>query len=114
MKHVNVKPFTDELTELQDYLQRHWFVRINEQEGLQFNALMEALAKVNNDLWKIEDEVRIRMKKFSLEGKDHKDTERLAEIALLVPELNDKRGDLVQEINRMFGVAEQEKIYVAK
>lgn len=111
MKHVNIKPFQDEHIELQTYLQLHWFIQfapVDDPKGIKFDVLTTELQEVNNNLWKLEDEIRLRAKQTPI------DKERLLEIALLVPKLNDQRSDLVQKINKLFFVAEQEKIYLAQ
>lgn len=107
LKHINVKPFNDEIMEIQDYLQKNWFTLIAFDKGSQFDELWKKLSAVNSELWKIEDEVRLRARETPL------NKERLVEIALLVPVKNDLRAKIVQEINRLFQVAEQEKVYIS-
>ena len=106
-KNVNTKPFEDEINELQTYLDVHYFNKINEETGEKYNQLFQQLKDVNNDLWRIEDEVRIQIRKPSL------DRVRLVEIAIAVPTANDKRMALVQEINRLFNLDVKEKVYIA-
>ena len=107
LKHINVKPFTDEIEEIQDYLQKNWFIKIEFDKGAQYDELWKKLSAINNELWKIEDEVRLRARESVL------NKERLVEIALTIPVKNDLRAKIVQEINRLFQVAEQEKVYIA-
>lgn len=107
LKHINVKPFTDEIAEIQDYLDKNWFTRIDFAVGAQFDSLWKRLSEINTDLWKVEDEVRLRAREKPLNEK------RLVEIALYIPIQNDLRAKVVQEINRLFLVAEQEKVYIS-
>lgn len=115
LKHVDVKPFSDENNEIQSYLQKNFFYQLNEEKGAKFDELLKKLQEVNHSLWKIEDEVRIYVRKDDArEAIDGDQQERLSEIALTIPRLNDKRSDLVQEINAIFGLAGREKVYIAK
>lgn len=107
LKHINVKPFVDEIGEIQDYLEKNWFITIDFDKGAQFDHLFKMLQSINTELWKVEDEVRLRAKEKTL-NKD-----RLVEIALYIPVQNDLRAKTVQEINRLFLVAEQEKVYIS-
>jgi hypothetical protein len=104
---MNVKPFSDEIYELQVYLDVHYYHLLTDEPGAKVNELYQKLARVNRELWKIEDEVRLRVNENPL-NKD-----RLVEIALLIPKLNDQRADLVQQINVVFQqVPQPEKIYI--
>lgn len=110
IKKVNTKGFTDEVNEIQEYLDKNWYFKLREEQGTHLNTLFQKLSDINNTLWKLEDEIRLRATK-PIEGENK---ERICQIALLVPEWNDKRADAVQEINRLFLVVETEKIYLAK
>ena len=46
-----------------------------------------------------------------MRGTPTTDKNRLAELAKLIPELNDHRAALVQRVNGLFRVAQAEKIY---
>lgn len=67
-----------------------------------YEEAAQGLAEVNRKLWQAEDEVR---------QLPRTERDRLAELAKLIPELNDRRADLVQRVNRLFHVSRVEKIY---
>ena len=108
LKKINTKPFTDELNDIQEYLEKNWYFKLNETEGATNDALIKQLQVVNGELWKIEDEIRLRMS-----NDQNRDVPREADIARIIPTLNDKRAKLVQDINAIFQCATVEKVYVA-
>lgn len=112
LKNMNIKPFTDEISELQTYLDVHYFHKITEETGEKYNGLFGSLARLNRDMWKLEDEVRIRTAD-TYEHKGPDNDARLLVIVRLIPQLNDKRAALVQEVNSLFSIHQQEKIYIA-
>lgn len=108
LKHINTKPYSDEINLIQNYLEKEWFYKIVPNIGAQYNQLYFKLKDINSQLWRLEDEIRIR----STEPSPDKD--RIVEIAMLIPKLNDERAGLVQEINGLFRVRGQEKVYLTK
>ena len=72
------------------------------EEELKMIEAARELADVNRKLWDAEDEVRELPRSAQ---------ERLAELAKWIPELNDRRADLVQRVNRLFAVSQTEKLY---
>jgi hypothetical protein len=104
---INIKHFTDEQNEIQDYLAREYFSHIGTTTGELYNQLFIKLKEVNATLWRLEDEIRIQMKLVP------QNKERLAELGPLICDHNDQRMRLVQEINKLFGITQQEKVYVA-
>lgn len=108
LKRLNIKPFRNELEELQEYLERNWFIRLSEEDGRHYNELCVKMGDVNNQLWKLEDEKRLRIKQNTA------DLQREFDMSRSVTKLNDDRADLVNEINKLFMVVEQEKIYLAQ
>lgn len=100
-QQLDVAHFKEELelieTALSDWLQKG--------AGADRKLLADAekeLAAVNQKLWHAEDEVR---------QTPRSERDRLAELAKLIPELNDYRALLVHRVNRVFRVAQAEKIY---
>lgn len=67
-----------------------------------YDEATQELADVNRKLWQAEDEVR---------QLPRSERDRLADLAKLIPELNDRRADLVQRVNRLFRVSHAEKMY---
>jgi len=108
LKHINVKPFTDEINELQTYLDVHFYHKISEENGQRLNVLYADLAALNGKLWKLEDEARIRR------VEQPRPVERLADMRDLTTDLNDARAMLVQQVNALFTISEPEKVYIAQ
>lgn len=105
-KEVNSSSFQAEKTELEEHL-RQWDQTLKEswpdetvwyEIGQQRNALVA----INSLLWEAEDLVRelsdLEMSKLAL-------------LAKRIAKLNDGRAKAVQEIAKLYGVEEQEKIY---
>ena len=100
-RQVGVSHFEEELKMI-DAALADWF---GKNPGADRRAYEEAaleLAEVNGKLWEAEDEVRA----LARNAKD-----RLAELAKWIPELNDRRAELVQRVNRLFDVSQTEKLY---
>ena len=100
-RKVGVGHFQKEL-ELIEAALAEWF---RKSAGADQGACDEAtggMAEVNQKLWHAEDEVRALTRS---------ERDRLAELAKLIPELNDRRAELVQQVNRVFGVDQVEKLY---
>lgn len=100
-KKVNVRHFQKEL-ELIEAALGEWFRKSAGADRSAYDAATQGLAEVNQKLWHAEDEVR------ALDGHQR---DRLAELAKLIPALNDRRAELVREVNRVFGVDQVEKLY---
>ena len=131
-KGVNVKPFVDENNALQEYLEKNWLLLTQKSMQDPYDRLWAALKEVNKRLWDLEDEIRLLKSSLTkLPGVHQSQMSaremaclisgniqniscmRIIEIGLLVPELNDRRAQLVQELNALFGIRTQEKLYVA-
>ena len=100
-KQVDVTHFQQELEMIEAAL-ADWFAK---HVGADRSACEEAtrgLADINQQLWHAEDEVR---------ALPRSERERLAELAKLIPALNDGRAALVQQVNRLFRVGQVEKLY---
>lgn len=100
-KKVSVAHFQKEL-ELIEAALADWFRRSSGADRSAYDAATRGLAEVNQKLWHAEDEVR---------GLDGNQRDRLAELAKLIPALNDHRAELVRQVNRVFGVDQVEKLY---
>lgn len=100
-RRVSIAHFEEELKMIETALGQ-WFTRNVGADRRAFDAAAKELAEVNGKLWAAEDEVRA----LPPEARD-----RLAELAKLIPELNDLRASLVQRVNQLFRVDQTEKLY---
>ena len=108
---VDARHFAEEHKALQVYLEENWFSSGQPDWTEEFAACTSELARVNQALWHLEDEIR-HLKSLAPEERQPK-TERLVTIALAIPELNDERARIVSKIDTLFGVRAQEKLYRA-
>lgn len=100
-KQVDVGHFQEELRQIEAALDE-WFRKSPGADRGAFEEASRGLADVNQQLWHAEDEVR------ALPGDER---ERLAGLAKLIPALNDRRAELVQQVNRLFRIGQVEKLY---
>jgi hypothetical protein len=100
-KKVSVAHFQKEL-ELIEVALAEWFRKSAGADGRAYEEATQGLAEVNQKLWHAEDEVR---------ALERSQRDRLAELAKLIPELNDRRAELVRQVNRVFSVDQVEKLY---
>ncbi len=106
---VDARHFAEEHKALQTYLEEKWFGSGQPNWAEQFEASTAELARVNQALWHLEDEIR-QLKAVAPEERQ-RETDRVVEIALAIPELNDERSRFVSKIDALFGVRAQEKLY---
>jgi len=106
---LDARHFADEHKALQLYLEENWFRRGEPNWIEQFDACAAELARVNQALWHLEDEIRHLRSLTPAERQTR--TERVVTIALAIPELNDERASFVSKIDALFGVRAQEKLY---
>jgi hypothetical protein len=100
-KQVDSGHFQEELSLIEAAL-AEWFRKSSAADRSAYEAATAGLADVNQQLWRAEDEVRALAPG---------ERDRLAELAKLIPALNDHRAELVQQVNRLFRVGQVEKIY---
>ena len=100
-KNAGVGHFQKELELIEAGL-ADWFRKSSGADRRAYDAATQGLAEVNQKLWHAEDEVRVLPRS---------ERDRLAELAKLIPELNDRRAELVRQVNRVFGVDQVEKLY---
>lgn len=108
---INIKPFHDEHEMIQRHLEENWFPNIaaDTERQVKYDELFSALLEVNGQLWKLEDQARIlgdAPDKFQEIA-----TRRAAEVLFSITNLNDKRADLVKQINALWNINSQEKMY---
>jgi hypothetical protein len=108
-REINSTSFQAEKNELEEHL-RQWDQTLKEMWpdknvwydiGQQRNALVA----INSLLWEAEDLVR---------ALPDEEMSKLAMLAKRIAKLNDGRAKAVQQIAKLYGVEEQEKIYGAK
>jgi len=100
-RQVSVAHFEEELAGIEAVL-ADWFDKNPGADRRAYDEAARELAEVNRKLWGAEDEVRA----LPPSAKD-----RLAALAKEIPELNDRRADLVQRVNALFRVRHTEKLY---
>jgi hypothetical protein len=76
--------------------------------------LCDELHKINERLWRLEDEQRERLKRLAIASEPNGFLTDIGENAVTVIQLNDARADVVQRINRACGVEHPEKLYGMK
>jgi hypothetical protein len=108
-KSVESGHFREEHQALQVYLEEHWFPSIKHNQRIEFDVYSRELSKVNRALWDLEDEIRL-LRSLPQSGRERQ-TKRLVSIAFAIPDLNDDRARLVENINALFNVIAQEKLY---
>lgn len=106
---VNIQPFIDENEALQRYLESNWFPDIQANKGVKYDTLLDELGELNHMLWKIMDQATVL--KDAPDRAQAQANVRAAELLFLIIELNAKRARLVSEINELWEVRHQEKIY---
>lgn len=108
---VNVQPFIDENELIQQYLEINYFPDIAafEEKQKKFDKFFEQILEVNEDLWRLEDRARI------LRNAPDKESlpvlKRKSEVLDLITGLNDQRAMLVKQINSLWNIYGQEKLY---
>ena len=100
-KQVDTTHFQQELEMIEAAL-TDWFAKHASADRGAYEEATRGLADVNQQLWHAEDEVR---------ALPRTERERLADLAKLIPALNDRRAGLVQQVNRLFRVGQVEKLY---
>ena len=114
---VFVKHWADECNAIQDYLEKNFFLLVPKSIQDPYDKLYKELAAVNKQLWDLEDEQRIALAEF--ESKHGLSATELVpdglEDLLLktgirsfkITKLNNKRAQLVSQINTLFGILPQ-------
>jgi hypothetical protein len=74
-------------------------------------GLHDELHKINEKLWRLEDEQRERLKQLAGTAEQGGVLADIGENAVSVIQLNDARAEIVQRINRACGINHPEKLY---
>jgi hypothetical protein len=113
-KNLHTLHFQQEHEELQKYLHETFFVMMCRDVQKPYDDLYAELYDVNNFLWQQEDNIRSYIIKHSgvaASELPHDDLVAIATIGLAIAQLNDKRAQLVMNINKLFGVTSVEKLH---
>lgn len=108
---VNIKPFLDEHEAIQRYLEEYYFPNIQAFPDRQtsYDSLYKQLGEVNSGLWNLEDQARIL--RAAPDKHQEVANQRAAEVLFTITEMNDKRSELVKQINAIWNINSQEKLY---
>lgn len=108
---VDIKPFAEEHEALQVYMEKHYFPNIAPFKHHQkaYDEFYAELLEVNGQLWKLEDQARLLAKAPNrfLEAAAVEATDVLFSITAT----NDRRANLVKQINLIWFITTQEKLY---
>ena len=108
---IDVQPFLWEHEELQQYLEKTYFVNYPDA-GKAYDKLFDELKEINSRLWNLEDEARtLRQLKISVAPFDNAAVYRAAVVLCEITQANDERAETVKKINALFGISQQEKMY---
>lgn len=113
-KNISTAAWEDELHQLDVFLAKKiqsWQRVATAGSTDDFSTLNAQLGQANARLWDCEDDIRALRAKHE-QSLDQHFVPIIAECALRIIDLNDARCELVRGINAIFGVAQQEKIYV--
>lgn len=108
-KGINIQPFLDEHELCQQYLERNWFPEINVNDAKDYDRLFAELEELNTQVWQLTDQSHTLM-----EAPDRHQAlanQRAAEVLFAITEMNDRRASIVYQINGLFQVKVQEKIF---
>lgn len=108
---LNVHPFADELDLVRDYLTKNFIPDIApfDDKSNAYDALYDELKEVNSQLWDLEDKARVL--RDAPDNFAEAACRRAAEVLFAINTLNDRRAELVKQINGLWGKQTQEKMY---
>lgn len=106
---VNLIPFENEITQIRNYMNKSWSPMLDEAGVADYDKLYDELADVNEQIWKLTDQAHTLMN--APDKAQETANARAAEVLYLTIELNDKRASLVRQINQLFNINFQEKIF---
>lgn len=112
MSKIDIQPFMLEHEAIQQRLELDWFPKLSVKqvtEGV-YDKLLEELRAVNEQLWNLEDQARTLRSAPNRIFSDEV-SRRAAQCLFEITRLNDKRADLVKQVNALWGIAVQEKVY---
>jgi hypothetical protein len=106
---INIQPFLLEHESIQEHLERDWFTKITPEQGIVYDTLHKKIHAVNLALWTLEDQARVL--RIAPEKMSETVLCRKAETLDAITQNNDLRADLVKQINSLWDINVQEKVY---
>ena len=103
--------FLDELDLVRNHLIDNWIPDIADKPDKveSYDRLYDDLSDINAQLWDLEDQSRVL--RSAPNPKDQKVIENKAELLDSISTLNDKRANIVKEINALWNINTSEKLY---
>lgn len=113
---VNIQPMIIEHEAIQKRLEMDWFPKISTAVGEQFDKLYQQLRQTNKEMWQLENQARILRaapKRVVAKLLDNMDTVvlRKSECLDAISTTNDTRISLVKQINALWNIESEAKIY---
>jgi hypothetical protein len=113
-KHRNALAFMDEYELVQDYLIKYYIpdIATSDQIVSKYDSLYDQLSDINGKIWELEDEARILRDapdRFAVQA-----SKRAAEVLFSINDLNDKRSEIIHQIDLLWNIDHQEKMYAVK
>lgn len=108
-KGLNVQPFIDENELCQQYLEKNWFPDLKAQDAEEYDSLLSDLEEINLQVWQLTDQSHTL--KEAPDRFQALANQRAAEVLFMITDMNDKRAEIVYQINGLFQLKVQEKIF---
>jgi hypothetical protein len=106
----NPTQFQMELNEIQAYLENSFLIMASKEIEPEYNGLMKRLTSLNERIWDLVDRMH-ELKRYKAQPGRPAPIASIAEAGMLIADLNDERAAVVQQVNGLFGVTAQEKLY---
>ncbi len=106
---IDIQPTILEHEAIQERLQTDWYTKLTEAQGDTCYELEKKLKSVNAELWRLEDMARVL--RISPDRNTELILRRKSEVLDGITISNDKRMELVKQINSLWGISIQEKVY---
>jgi hypothetical protein len=106
---IDVQPTLFEHAAIQERLERDWFHKLTPEQGEIYDNFNQRLRSVNKELWKLEDQIRVYRKAPDVDSPLI--LRRVKDTAFAIVVNNDLRANYVQQINTLWDIRIQEKIY---
>lgn len=108
---INIQPFLEENEFIQRHLEANWFPDIanDPEKQRKWDSVVEELAELNHQIWKLTDQSHVL--KDAPDRMQAQANARAAEVLFAITDLNDKRANLVRDLNELFEIRTVEKIF---
>lgn len=112
-KGTRIHLFYDELELISKKLLETWVpdIMTSQEKVDKYDELYASLSETNASLWDLEDQGRVYRAAPERYQNDPTFNTRCKDILFEIEDLNDKRADLVKQINALWGIKSQEKSY---